>query len=73
MNPKSRAMKLGSLIIFFLLNGLVSAAQNAEIPPAYLRDSLPALVRRCKDLLDHAYMAQTLLATTDSLIFSKTA
>jgi hypothetical protein len=60
-------MKLGTLIVFFLLNGLISAAQNAEIPPAYLKDSLPALVRRCKDLLDHAYMAQTLLATTDTL------
>jgi hypothetical protein len=60
-------MKITILPALILLNCLIANAQNAEIPPRYLKDSLPALVQRCKDLLDHAYMAQTLLATNDTL------
>lgn len=41
--------------------------ENDAIPKAYLKDSLQILVGRCKDLLDHAYMAQTLIAETDTL------
>ncbi|MBB5438286.1 peptidoglycan/xylan/chitin deacetylase (PgdA/CDA1 family) [Pedobacter sp. AK017] len=41
--------------------------EPAGIPAAYLKDSLPALVAKCKNLLDHAYMAQTLIAETDTL------
>ena len=60
-------MKIIILPALILLNCFVVNAQNTEIPPGYLKDSLPALVLRCKDLLDHAYMAQTLLAITDTL------
>jgi endoglucanase len=42
------------------------SAQN-EIPADYLRDSMPALIQKTKDLLDHAYMTQKLLAVTDTL------
>jgi endoglucanase len=42
-------------------------ANKDSIPPAYLKDSLPVLVKKCKDLLDHAYMAQTLLTVTDTI------
>jgi endoglucanase len=41
--------------------------EPAAIPAAYLTDSLPALAAKCKDLLDHAYMAQTLISETDTL------
>ncbi|CAL1517195.1 cellulase [Chitinophaga sp. MM2321] len=57
-------------IFFFgciLLLPLSAAAQDNEIPAAYLRDSLPVLVQQTTDLLAHSYMAQTLLAETDSL------
>ncbi|MDR3711413.1 MAG: glycoside hydrolase family 9 protein [Puia sp.] len=46
---------------------LKPASPASELPAAYLRDSLPGLVLKCRDLLDHAYMAQTLLATSDTL------
>jgi len=42
-------------------------AQTSNIPASYLRDSLPSLVAKTKGLLDKAYMAQKLLATTDTL------
>lgn len=42
-------------------------AQVAKIPQSYLQDSLPSLENQCKVLLDNAYMAQTLLAVTDTL------
>lgn len=42
-------------------------AQNRRALKRYLRDSLPALVTRCQDLLGRAYMAQHLLGTTDTL------
>lgn len=41
--------------------------EPAGIPETYLKDSLPALVAKCKNLLDRAYMAQTLIAETDTL------
>ena len=47
---------------------LASTPPAGEIPPAYIRDSMPGLVRKCKDLLDSgAYMAQTLLGINDTL------
>lgn len=42
-------------------------AQTSDIPASYLRDSQPSLVAKIKGLLDRAYMAQKLLATTDTL------
>jgi hypothetical protein len=60
-------LKIALLSFVILLNSLASTAQNTGIPSAYLKDSLPVLIQRCRDLLDQAYMAQTLLATTDTL------
>ncbi|HWB92189.1 MAG TPA: glycoside hydrolase family 9 protein [Puia sp.] len=37
------------------------------IPTEYMRDSMPSLVQKCKNLLDKAYMAQTLLGINDTL------
>jgi endoglucanase len=41
-------------------------SQN-KLPPAYVKDSLPALIRRSADLLNSAYMAQKLLAVIDTI------
>ena len=60
-------MKKILLLSFVFLNLRMAEAQQQELPAAYLKDSLPALVQRAKDLLDRAYMAQTLLGTTDTL------
>ena len=60
-------MKTAILFCVLILFPAAGAAQGTEIPASYLRDSLPALVQRCQDLLDHSYMAQTLLSRTDSL------
>lgn len=38
-----------------------------NIPAKYLKDSLPALIEKCRNLLSHSYMAQTLLAETDTI------
>ena len=56
-------------LFYFLLVAAPSfaKAQSIKIPEDYLRDSMPSLIKRCKDLLDHSYMAQTLLATCDTL------
>ncbi len=43
------------------------SAQKNEIPAAYLKDSLPVLIEKTKDLLAHAYMAQKLIAVSDTL------
>lgn len=60
-------MKKILLLSFVFLNLRMAEAQRQELPAAYLKDSLPALVQRTKDLLDRAYMAQTLLGITDTL------
>ena len=45
---------------------LMLIAQNL-LPPNYVKDSLPSLIQRSKDLLDHAYMAQKILLVTDTI------
>ncbi len=52
-------------MLFFY--SLVCHGQPGVLPAGYMRDSFPALVQKTKDLLDHAYMAQKLLGTTDTL------
>lgn len=42
-------------------------AQIKPIPVSYLRDSFPILVQKAKEVLSHAYMAQKLLSTTDTI------
>jgi endoglucanase len=54
-------------LILFLLFVLPLYLSAQEIPAEYLRDSMPALIKKTKDLLDHSYMAQTLLTVTDTL------
>jgi endoglucanase len=50
-----------------LLFPFCAFAQQDKMPSAYLKDSLPALIEKTKDLLDHAYMAQKILTVTDTL------
>jgi hypothetical protein len=54
------------LFIFLIPVSFCLRSQNS-IPPAYLKDSMPALIKRTKALLDSAYMAQKLLLVTDTL------
>jgi endoglucanase len=37
------------------------------LPARYLKDSLPVLIEKCRNLLNRAYMAQTLLGETDTI------
>lgn len=53
-----------TISIIFLVS---SPYAQDKIPASYLRDSMAALVSKSKDLLDHAYMAQKLLSTTDTI------
>lgn len=59
-------MKKTILIFLIIIFSKVVPAQN-NLPADYLKDSMAALIQRSKDLLDHAYMAQKLLAVTDTL------
>jgi hypothetical protein len=60
-------MKKIWLFGFIFLNLHQAKAQMNELPASFLKDSLPVWVQRARDLLDRAYMAQTPLATTDTL------
>lgn len=60
-------MKNKWLICIFMLLSIDATSQNIHLPNAYMRDSFPVLVQQCRELLDHAYMADSLLAVTDSL------
>lgn len=61
---------LGVILLWAMLssswNSVCAQVQN-PLPASFVKDSLPQLVQKCKDLLDHAYMAQTLLAETDTI------
>ncbi len=55
-------------IIFFLFVTVsVNASAQQTLPQAYMKDSFPSLVQKCRDLLDRAYMAQKILTVTDTL------
>lgn len=41
--------------------------QTSSIPDGLLKDSLPGLIQKAKKVLSHAYMAQKLLATIDTI------
>ena len=60
-------MKKSIFFCLIILFPFVVSAQGNGIPPAYLKDSLPSLVAKAKDLLDHAYMAQKLLSVNKHL------
>lgn len=58
-------------VFFFLAFLFLPAsvfAQQVHLPEVYLKDSFPELVKQCKEVLDNdTYMAQKLLAVTDTL------
>lgn len=60
-------MKRYLFLYVVALYPLLGQTEEEAIPAMYLRDSLPALIQKTKLLLDHSYMAQKLLAQTDSL------
>lgn len=60
-------MKLLLLAAAFVQFSATASAQTDSIPAPFMHDSLAVLTERCRDLLAHSYMAQTLLAQTDSL------
>lgn len=60
-------MKIFVLMVMSLLGCYQTEAQDSDIPADFIRDSLPALVSRTKDLLDHSYMAKSLITVTDTL------
>src|SRR5664279_5384781 len=55
--------------IFMLIFGCYCAvkAQIVNIPNEEIQDSMPSLVEKAKKVLSHAYMAQKLLAVTDTI------
>ena len=59
-------IKIIRFLIFFIVCPSLLSAQNT-LPPGYVKDSLPLLIERSKDLLDHAYMAQKLLLVSDTI------
>ncbi len=59
-------MKKNYTLLLVFIFPLFTSAQN-KLPEDYVRDSLPSLVQKSKNLLDRAYMAQKLLITTDTL------
>ncbi len=65
--PECLRMKKQLCVLLLLTSVLFAVSQSNPVPAAYLRDSLPLLVLKCSNLLEHAYMAQTLIATTDTL------
>ena len=60
-------MKKSLFFCLIIITPFIVSAQQKEIPATYLKDSMPSLVEKAKDLLDSAYMAQKLLAVTDTL------
>src|SRR5699024_5023542 len=56
-------------LILIILVGLPFStyAQSVKVPQKYLTAYLPKLVTQSKQLLSHAYMAQTLLSVTDTI------
>lgn len=55
-----------NLLFLLCIFPLFTSAQN-KLPENYVKDSMPLLIEKCSNLLDHAYMAQKLLTVTDTL------
>jgi endoglucanase len=60
-------MKIKWVLYIFFFLPFAGKAQQQDSLSAYIKDSMPALVQKTKDLLDHAYMAQKLIGVTDTL------
>ena len=57
------------LLIFFITGFSVTVkAQIGNIPNQQIQDSMPSLIKKAKEVLSHAYMAQKLLAVTDTIL-----
>ena len=54
------------LLLLLLLPGAFRLSAK-PLPKEYVRDSLPVLAERCRQLLETAYMADSLVGETDSL------
>jgi endoglucanase len=52
------------LMVWFIFS---VKAQVGGLPAHYVKDSLPELIQKAKEVLSHAYMAQKLLMVTDTL------
>ena len=60
------AMTRHFLLLLLLLPGAFRLSAK-PLPKEYVRDSLPVLAERCRQLLETAYMADSLVGETDSL------
>ncbi|HTN37451.1 MAG TPA: hypothetical protein VL053_10280 [Arachidicoccus sp.] len=60
-------MKRGLFCLVLWLAAGTVKSQKIQLPADYLRDSLPKLIQATSDLLSHAYMAQKLIAVTDTI------
>lgn len=56
-----------SLLVVLLMFFLLQANAQKRLPKKYLKKDFPALVEKAKEVLSHAYMAQKLLYTTDTI------
>ena len=57
------------LLIFFITGFSVTVkAQIGNIPNQQIQDSMPSLIKKATEVLSHAYMAQKLLAVTDTIL-----
>ena len=60
-------MKIVLLITLASALSLSTMGQKTHIPRRWMKYDMPALVQKAKEVLSHAYMAQKLLGTTDTL------
>ena len=60
-------MKKIACFCLLLIFSFTVKAQISTIPVSWMKDSMPALVVKAKEVLSHAYMVQKLLSVTDTL------
>lgn len=61
-----RIVKSYILSLLLVFSG-IACCPARPLPKAWVRDSLPALTERCRQLLSRAYMAEKLIGETRSL------
>jgi hypothetical protein len=60
-------MKKIFCILLITCFSVTANAQQNDLPAHYLKDSMPLLIQKAKEVLSHAYMVQKLLYVTDTL------
>jgi endoglucanase len=60
-------MKIICFIFLITTISFTAKAQITTIPDQWIKDSMPSLIQKAKEVLSHAYMVQKLLATNDTL------